>query len=376
MNYTKEQVLEALKKVKHPESGLNVVEMGMLQNLNVEDRNISFTLVHKKANDPFKKSLRKAAEDAIRSYLGDEVSFSDPSISFKPEEKSANPAGLTGIKNIIAISSGKGGVGKSTVAVNLAVAVAKKGFSVGLIDADVYGPSVPKMFDLEGIHPQIRMEGNVEYIVPIEKHGVKVLSIGFFIKAEDALVWRGPMATNALKQLLHQSDWGQLDYLFIDMPPGTGDVHLTVVQETGVTGAIIVSTPQEVALADAIKGIAMFRGEKINVPVLGLVENMSWFTPAELPENKYYIFGREGCQKLAKKLNIVFLGEIPVVQSICEDGDTGRPSVLDENSIPGKAFELLAEKVIAEINKRNETLEPTHKVEITNMDGCGPGTKK
>jgi len=369
MNYTKEQVLEALKLVKHPETGKNVVEMGMVDNVRIEDNRITFSLEFKKTNDPFKKSIQSACIKSIQVYLGEETEVSVEE-SHSPSPDKEQKAGLSGVKNIIAIASGKGGVGKSTVAVNLAVAVAKTGASVGLIDADIYGPSIPRMFDLYGARPQIRIDGKMEYIVPVQKHGVRILSIGFFIKPEDALVWRGPMATNALKQLLHQSDWGELDYLFIDMPPGTGDVHLTLVQEVPVTGAIIISTPQQVALADAVKGITMFRGEKINVPVLGLVENMSWFTPAELPQNKYYIFGKEGCMKLAKKMDIELLGQIPVVQSICEDGDSGRPSVLDENTTAGKAFEELAAKVIKEIDKRNKEIKPTKKVEITNNEGC------
>ena len=369
MNYTKEQVLESLKLVKHPETGKSIVEMGMIEDISVEGIKVSLSLIFKKPNDPFKKSLQTACVKAVKAYLGEEadVSAGEVDSSVTGSEKKT---GLSGIKNILAIASGKGGVGKSTVAVNLAVATAKTGASVGLIDADVYGPSIPQMLDLYGAQPQIRLEGKTEYIVPVQKYGVKLLSIGFFVKPEDALVWRGPMATNALKQLLHQSDWGDLDYLFIDMPPGTGDVHLTIVQEIGVTGAIIISTPQEVALADAIKGISMFRGEKINVPILGLVENMAWFTPAELPQNKYYIFGKEGCKKLAEKMDIKLLGQIPVVQSICEDGDKGYPSVLDETSIPGKAFRELADKVIFEVDKRNKELEPTKKVEITNNEGC------
>ena len=347
----------------------------MIDNVKIMNNEIAFSLEFKKPNDPFKKSLQSACIKSIQRYLGEETRV-------KVEEKiSASPgkekkAGLSGVKNIIAIASGKGGVGKSTVAVNLAVSAAKTGASVGLIDADIYGPSIPRMFDLYGARPQIRIDGKMEYIVPIKKHGVDILSIGFFVKPEDALVWRGPMATNALKQLLHQSDWGELDYLFIDMPPGTGDVHLTLVQEVPVTGAIIVSTPQQVALADAVKGIAMFRGDKINVPIIGLVENMSWFTPAELPENKYYIFGKDGCKKLAERMNIEFLGHIPVVQSICDDGDSGRPSVLDENTIAGKAFEELAVKVILEIDKRNREMQPTKKVEITNNDGCDAVNKQ
>ncbi len=368
MNYTKEQLMEALKPVKHPEAGLNVVDMGLVKDISISGKKISLTLKFKKPNDPFAKSVSKACAGAIKAYLGEEVEIEIITSGFVEKEEARKP--LSGVKNIIAIASGKGGVGKSTIAVNLAVAVARSGFSVGLADADVYGPSVPKMMGMENVQPEIRLEGNTEYIVPVEKHGIKTLSIGFFIKPEDALVWRGPMATNALKQLLNQADWGDLDYLFIDMPPGTGDIHLTLVQEVPVTGAIIVSTPQQVALADAIKGIAMFRGDKINVPVLGLVENMAWFTPAELPDNKYYIFGKEGCKKLAEKLKIPLLGQIPVVQSICDDGDAGRPSVLEKRGLAWEAFESLAGKVIAEVDKRNASLDPTKKVEITNTNGC------
>ncbi|MGC9341384.1 MAG: Mrp/NBP35 family ATP-binding protein, partial [Bacteroidales bacterium] len=286
--------------------------------------------------------------------------FTPPQINFKP----GDPLGK--VKNIIAVASGKGGVGKSTVAVNLAVAMAKTGASVGLIDADVYGPSAPIMFGLEGQRPGIRKEGEKEFIIPITKYGVKIVSIGFFVRPEDALIWRGPMATNALKQLISQSDWGELDYLFVDLPPGTGDIHLTMVQETAVTGAVIVSTPQQVALADAVKGIAMFAGEKINVPVLGLVENMSWFTPEELPENKYYIFGKEGVKRLADELKVNLLGQIPLVQGVREDGDEGRPSVLDDSNPAAKAFDELALHLKAAIEKRNKDLDPTQRVRITN----------
>jgi ATP-binding protein involved in chromosome partitioning len=239
-----------------------------------------------------------------------------------------------------------------------------------LLDADVYGPSIPKMFGLEGEKPVIHQEGTRQIMAPVEKYGVKILSLGFFVNPEDALVWRGPMATNALKQLITLGDWGELDFLLIDLPPGTGDIHLTMVQEVAVTGAVIVSTPQQVALADVIKGIAMFSGEKINVPVLGLIENMAWFTPAELPGNRYYIFGKEGCKILAEKLGIELLGQIPLVQSICENGDAGRPSVLDENDPAGKAFEILATNLVLQIEKRNLEKSPTKKVNISNTDGC------
>jgi len=272
---------------------------------------------------------------------------------------------LPHVKNIVAVASGKGGVGKSTVAANLAVALAQSGKRVGLIDADVYGPSIPKMFDVEGERPSARTEDGVEWIAPIEKYGVKLLSVGFFIKPEDAVVWRGPMATSALKQLITQGDWGELDYLLIDLPPGTGDVHLTMVQEVPVTGVLIVSTPQDVALADVIKGINMFAGEKINVPVLGLVENMSWFTPEELPDNKYYIFGKEGCKNLAEKMGIPLLAQVPIVQGIRESGDAGKPIALSSDSSSGKAFGKLAQGLEEALNKRNMEQAPTKKVEIT-----------
>lgn len=275
------------------------------------------------------------------------------------------PEVLPGVKNILAVASGKGGVGKSTVAVNLAVALAKQGSRVGLIDADVYGPSVPKMFHVEDQRPAAKTEDGVEWISPIEKYGVKLLSVGLFIKPEDAVVWRGPMATSALKQLITQGDWGELDYLLIDLPPGTGDVHLTMVQEVPVTGVLIVSTPQDVALADVVKGINMFKGDKINVPVLGIIENMSWFTPEELPDNKYYIFGKEGCKKLSEKMGIPLLGEIPLVQGIRESGDSGEPVALNADSPSGASFHKLAESVKSALAARNKEMDPTQKVEIT-----------
>jgi ATP-binding protein involved in chromosome partitioning len=255
-------------------------------------------------------------------------------------------------------------VGKTTIAVNLAISLARKGYSVGLLDADVYGPSVPKMFNEEKYRPEVRHENNVDSIIPLTKYGIKVLSPGFFIDPADAVIWRGPMASNFLKQLITQGEWGALDYLLVDLPPGTSDIHLTLVQEVPVTGAIVITTPQEVALADAVKGIAMFRSEKIDVPVLGLVENMSWFTPAELPENKYYIFGKDGGKKLALKMNVPLLGQIPLVQSICEGSDNGQPAALTD-SITGNAFMELAGVVIENVEKRNKDQKPTVKLEIT-----------
>jgi ATP-binding protein involved in chromosome partitioning len=366
MEYSKTQVLDALKLVKHPENGKNLLELGMIEDIKITGNRIDFSLYFKKQNNPFAGSIRKACELAIKAALGSGVEVNISTI-FDPVTKASDSAGipaLAGVKNIIAVASGKGGVGKSTISVNLAVAMAKNGASVGLFDADVYGPSIPKMFSLEGEHPSFKKVGNAEIIVPIEKHGVKLLSLGFLVDAADALIWRGPMATSAVKQLITQSDWGELDYLFIDLPPGTGDIHLTIVQEIPVTGVVIVSTPQKVALADAIKGIAMFTTEKINVPVLGLVENMAWFTPAEYPEKKYFIFGRDGCKNLAAEMHIDFLGQIPIVQGICDDGDAGRPSVLDENNPAGQAFIKLAENLVYSLDKRNKNLKPTKRVEI------------
>jgi len=365
MSLTNEQVLQALKRVVHPESRKNIVELEMVENLSVSGREVRFALKFNRPNDPFIESMKKSCVAAIESQLGEDVKVRGNIGTIVPERKDKERQVLPGVKNIIAVASGKGGVGKSTIAVNLAVGLKNKGYSVGLLDADVYGPSIPKMFDLEGATPTGKKEDGTEWIIPIEKRGIKLLSVGFFVKPEDALVWRGPMATSALKQLITQGDWGELDYLILDMPPGTGDVHLTIVQEVPVTGAVIVSTPQEVALADVIKGINMFTGDKVNVPVLGLVENMAWFTPEELPENRYYIFGKEGCRQLAEKLGIELLGQIPIVQGICESGDQGVPVASDETSSMGKAFGELAEKVAEVTEKRNRELDPTRKVEIT-----------
>ena len=378
MSYTKEQVLNALEKIKYPGTEKDIVSENMIEDLVIEGKKISFSLVFKKAKDPFESSIRKACVSAILTYLGEDADIKG-NISIKsPEPKQIKTQPLTlnqtrvlpDVKNIIAVASGKGGVGKSTVATNLAVSLAKQGYAVGLIDADIFGPSLPKMFNVESIHPHIFKANGIDMIEPVENYGVKMLSIGFFVNPDDALVWRGPMATSALKQLINQGDWGALDFLLIDLPPGTSDIHLTLVQEVPVTGAIIVSTPQDVALADAIKGINMFKGDKINVPIIGLVENMAWFTPEELPDNRYYIFGKDGAKNLSERLNIPLLSQIPIVQSIREGGDNGNPSAIDENSITGKAFAELGRRVAEEVDKRNAELSPTKKVEITNTDGC------
>jgi len=363
MEITKEKILETLRFVNYPELRQDIVTLNMVEEIITEDKKINITLKFPKKNDPFASSIKRACEKAVKAAFGEDISievFSDFSKKLQPAEFNS----LAEVKNMIAISSGKGGVGKSTIAVNLAVAVAKTGAKVGLLDADVYGPSIPKMFASDGYRPEIKSENGQDIIEPLQKYGVKVLSLGFFVKPENAMIWRGPMATKALKQLISQTNWGALDYLFIDLPPGTGDIHLTIVQEMAVTGAVIVSTPQDVALTDVIKGIAMFDSEKIKVPLLGLIENMSWFTPKELPDNKYYIFGKNGCKMLSEKLNIPLLGQIPIVQSICENGDQGTPSALDNVSPEGKYFEQLAAKLVSEIEKRNRISLPTQKVKI------------
>lgn len=363
MPFSKEQVLSVLRKVKYPGKDQDIVELGLVSNVWSEGKKLGFTLVFDRSNDPVIPSVRKACVKALKKYLDPKVEI-EGNIEVQARQMIESQPILPDVKNIIAIASGKGGVGKSTIAVNLAVATAKAGHRVGLIDADIFGPSIPKMLNAENRRPAVDLVDGKEMIIPVESYGVKLLSIGFFVDPEDAVVWRGPMATNALRQFMSQTSWGELDYLFIDLPPGTSDIHLTMVQEVPVTGAVIVTTPQEVALADALKGINMFRGEKINVPVLGLVENMAWFTPAELPENKYFIFGEGGGIRLAEKLKVPFLGQIPIVQSIREGGDAGKPEVLNKDSAALKAFEELAANMIRETDRRNAEMPPTRVVEI------------
>lgn len=359
-----EKILEALGAIRHPETKEGIVDMGMVREITYREDELWISLQFSRANDPFIQSIKKACMRAVNLAFGEDT-LKPGHIQVMVPEAPPVPEVLPGVKNIVAIASGKGGVGKSTVAVNLAVAMAQKGLKVGLIDADVYGPSIPKMFQVEELRPTARTEDETEWIVPIEKYGVKLLSVGFFVKPEDAMMWRGPMATSALKQLISQGDWGELDYLLIDLPPGTGDVHLTMVQEVPVTGVVIVSTPQDVALIDVIRGIKMFTGDKINVPVLGIIENMSWFTPEELPENKYYIFGKHGCRELSEKLGLPLLGEIPIVQGIRESGDAGEPVAMHPEKPSGKIFHELAGAVEKAVESRNMGIEPTKKVEIT-----------
>ena len=338
-------ILDALSYVRYPGTGKNIVESGMVaDDLRIDGMKVSFSLIFEKQTDPFMKSLVKSAEAAIHTYVSKDV---DVSISIKaPEQPASEELPLRGVKHTIAVASGKGGVGKSTVAVNLAVALAQLGYKVGLLDADIFGPSIPKMFLVEDERAFAEEVDGRSLIVPIERYGVKILSIGFFVDPSQATIWRGGMASNALKQLIGEANWGELDYLLIDMPPGTSDIHITTVQTISLTGAIVVSTPQEVALADARKAISMFTNDKVNVPILGLVENMAWFTPAELPANRYYIFGQEGCKRLAEEMNVPLLGQIPLVQSICNGGDAGMPVALYPESLTGAAFVDLARQLV------------------------------
>lgn len=355
-------IIEALKHVRYPGTGKDIVEMGMVaDDMRIDGNKVSFSIIFEKSTDPFIKSVVRSAEVAVNTYVGEgvEIKGNITPVTLKAEEKPQVP--LPGVKNIIGVSSGKGGVGKSTVAVNLAVALAMQGHRVGLLDADIFGPSMPKMLGLEDEQLYMREVDGRNLIVPAEKFGVKMLSIGFVVDKDKAVLWRGAMASNALKQLIMDADWGELDYFIIDMPPGTSDIHLTLVQTLAITGAVVVTTPQQVALADARKGVSMFLGEHVNVPVLGIVENMSWFTPATHPDEQYYIFGKDGGKELAEKLNVRLLGQIPLVAGICKSGDDGVPVVM-QNTVSGVAFNRLANAVVDALDERNATLPPTERV--------------
>ena len=351
--------MDALATVRYPGTGKNVVEMEMVEDdLRISGMHVSFSLIFDKPTDPFMKSMVKACEAAIHAYVSKDVTVEIKTKTVQAPRPDL-PELLPGVKNIIAVSSGKGGVGKSTVAANLAVALARLGHRVGLLDCDIFGPSVPKMFQIEDARPYSERIDGRDLIIPVEQYGVKLLSIGFFVSPEQATLWRGGMASNALKQLIGDAAWGDLDYFVLDTPPGTSDIHLTLVQTLPITGAVIVSTPQQVALADARKGINMYENEKVAVPILGLVENMAWFTPAQHPDEKYYLFGREGVKQLAEEMNIPLLGQIPVVQDICEGGDQGEPAALHPETPQGQAFLQLAARVVTQTDKRNQELPPT-----------------
>ncbi len=358
-------IIDALKTVRYPGNGKNIVELGMIEDdLRIDGAKVSFSIIFDKPTDPFIKSVVKAAEQAI-------LTFADPDIDIRGniavKTRQVAPAKhaqvLPGVKNIIGVASGKGGVGKSTVAANLAVALAAEGYRVGLLDADIFGPSVPKIFGVEDAELFMHKVDGRDLIIPIEKFGVKLLSIGFLVDKNSPVLWRGSMASNALKQLIEQADWGELDYFVIDMPPGTSDIHLTLVQTLGITGVVIVSTPQEVALADARKGIAMFTGEKVNVPVLGMVENMAWFTPELHPDEKYFIFGNAGAVRLADELNIPLLAQIPLVAAVGEHNDSGNPIAVT-GSLAAQSFFHLCHSVIDAVEQRNNSLPPTTKVNV------------
>lgn len=365
-------ILDALRNVRYPGNGKNLVENDMVEDdIRIDGNKVSFSLVFDRPTDPFIRSVVRAAETAINTFISPDVDVrGNIAIKYRKAQPEKKPEVLPGVKNIIGVTSGKGGVGKSTVAANLAVALAAAGYKVGLLDADIFGPSMPKMFGVEDeTLYMINKEGR-DYIEPIERYGVKMLSIGFLVDKEKPVLWRGGMASNALKQLITDAWWGDLDYFLIDMPPGTSDIHLTLVQTLPITGVVVVSTPQEVALADARKGIAMFTDEKVNVPILGLVENMAWFTPASHPDEKYYIFGEGGAVRLAEKEGVRLLARIPLVMDIMSHADNGEPvAVVLENdpeaaNAEARAFASLAANVVEAVDERNSTKAPTRKVEV------------
>lgn len=374
MSISKQDILAALETITAPGEGKNMVESGVVQNI------VTFAdevIVDLKLSTPALHIKKRAEADVIKTIHEKVDANAKVQVNIKVEAppKPQNPnlikgKPIPGIKNIIAVASGKGGVGKSTVTSNIAVSLAKMGFKVGILDADIYGPSIPMMFDVEMEKPLSVEVGGKSKMKPIESYGVKVLSIGFFTQPGQAVIWRGPMAAKALNQLIFDADWGELDFMLIDLPPGTGDIHLSIMQSLPITGAVVVSTPQNVALADARRGVGMFRQENIDVPVLGIVENMSYFTPEELPENKYYIFGKEGAKNLADDLQVPFLGEVPLIQSIRESGDVGRPAALQTATLTEEAFESITRNVVQETVLRNENLPATEVIKITTMAGC------
>jgi ATP-binding protein involved in chromosome partitioning len=370
MKLDKKEILKALETISVSGEGKNMVESGAVQNIMtfgdevVVDLLLSTPALHikKRAEVDVMKAIHEHVYPKAKVKVNVKVQATE-----KQEIKGKN---IPGIKNIVAVASGKGGVGKSTVTANLAVSLSKMGFKVGLLDADIYGPSMPMMFDVQTERPlSVNVDGKSK-MKPVENYGVKMLSIGFFTKPNQAVIWRGPMAAKALNQMIFDAAWGELDFLLIDLPPGTGDIHLSIMQSMPITGAVVVSTPQNVALADAKKGVAMFQQETINVPVLGIVENMAYFTPEELPDNKYYIFGKEGARMLAEDLEVPFLGEIPLVQSIREAGDIGHPAALQEGTLLAEAFDKLTQNVVQETVNRNTSLPPTEAIKITTMAGC------
>jgi ATP-binding protein involved in chromosome partitioning len=361
--YTQEQVIKALSTVQEPDLKKDLVTLNMVKDVAIEGEKVSFTVVLTTPACPLKELIRNSCIDAVKKELGDGVVVTVNLTADVTWGRTNNGPILPQVKNIIAIASGKGGVGKSTVTSNLAVALQRTGAKVGIIDADIFGPSIPVMFGCEAEQPLMVQRDGKNYIVPLERHGIKLISIGFLTPGDSAVVWRGPMASSALRQFITDCDWEELDYLLIDLPPGTSDIHLTLVQTVPVTGAVVVTTPQKVAIADAQRGLSMFKQGQINVPVLGVVENMAYFTPEELPNNKYYIFGKDGGKVLAEKNDVPFLGQIPLVQGIRESGDDGRPAVMKDD-ITAKAFEKLAQELARQVAMRNAQVDATKRVEL------------
>jgi ATP-binding protein involved in chromosome partitioning len=378
MKLSKKDILKALKSITVPGEGQNMIESNAVKNvITFGDEvivDITITNPSLQAKKRTEVDIMKTIHDLVyeKAKVTVNVKVDAPA---KPVANVIKGSPISGIQNIVAVASGKGGVGKSTVTANLAVSLEKMGFKVGVLDADIYGPSIPIMFDVEAEHPlAINVDGKSK-MKPVENYGVKILSIGFFTQPDQAVVWRGPMASKALNQMIFDAAWGELDFLLIDLPPGTGDIHLSIMQSLPITGAVVVSTPQNVALADAKKGVAMFQQESINVPVLGIIENMAFFTPEELPNNKYYIFGKEGAKNLAEDLKVPFLGEIPLVQSIREAGDVGHPAALQTATHLEQAFENITRNVVQEVVRRNDDLPPTEAIKITTMAGCSAVNK-
>ncbi len=375
MKFNRKDILSALETISVSGEGKNMVESGAVQNIMTFGDEVVVDLLLTTPALHIKKRAEVDVMKAIHEHVHQKAKVKVNIKVQAPEKTEIKGKSIPGIKNIIAVASGKGGVGKSTVTANLAVSLAKMGFKVGLLDSDIYGPSMPMMFDVQTEKPlSVNVDGKSK-MKPIENHGVKLLSIGFFTQPNQAVIWRGPMAAKALNQMIFDAAWGELDFLLVDLPPGTGDIHLSIMQSLPLTGAVVVSTPQNVALADARKGVAMFQQESINVPVLGIIENMAYFTPEELPDNKYYIFGREGAKLLAEDLQVPFLGQIPLVQSIREAGDIGHPAALQENTPLSKAFEVLTQSVVQETVRRNSSLPPTEAIKITTMAGCSAVNK-
>mgnify|MGYP001114837968 FL=1 len=373
MKITKQNILNALKTITVPGEGQNMVESGAVKNVVTfaDDVIVDITIKNPtlQARKKTEVEILKAIHEQVYQKAQVKVNITVDA-PVKPAANEIKGKSIPGIQNIVAIASGKGGVGKSTVTANLAVSLSKMGFKVGVLDADIYGPSMPIMFDVEMEKPlSVTVDGKSK-MKPVESYGIKILSIGFFTKPDQAVVWRGPMAAKALNQMIFDAAWGELDFLLLDLPPGTGDIHLSIMQSLPITGAVVVSTPQNVALADAKKGVAMFQQDSINVPVLGIIENMAYFTPEELPDNKYYIFGKEGAKHLAEDLQVPLLGEIPLVQSIREAGDIGRPAALQTATVLEKAFETITRNVVQEVVNRNENLPETEAIKITTMAGC------